>query len=197
MPAKAVVWRRDYFAQTISKILHEKGAARILAFACGHFREASSPNLDCTHPNLCIVAVDQDSESISIVERDYKHPSIQCKELSLKNLLKGGDSDIGKFDLLYAAGLYDYLNHEVASLLTRKLFSLTERDGKVVVSNFLSKHSGRSYMEAFMDWNLILRSEEEIRHLARAIPTGLVKNSKYLEDPYSCIGYLEIERGDV
>ena len=69
---------------------------------------------------------------------------------------------LGSFDLIYAAGLYDYLSHRIAVSLTRKCVQMLKPGGTFLFANYHNETPDEGYMEAFMDWSLILRTEAEI-----------------------------------
>jgi hypothetical protein len=78
---------------------------------------------------------------------------------------------LGGFDFVYAAGLYDYLNDKFGACFLQAMFELVKPGGKVWIANFLSDIADVGFMEAVMDWWLIYRTPEQIRALA-AGPAG-------------------------
>ena len=87
-----------------------------------------------------------------------------------------------QFDLIYATGLYDYLLDRVAQKLTRTLFRRLEPGGSLLIANFLPDIHSDGYMEAFMDWWLIFRSEAELLHVVDVIPdTSTTDISTFVE----------------
>ena len=103
-----------------------------------------------------------------------------------------GRLSLTNLHLAYAAGLYDYLAEPIATSLSAKLFSMLAPKGKLIVPNFLTTNHGRGYMESFMDWHLIVRSQVQIEQLAAAIPREEIAEQRYFEDPFGVVGYLEI-----
>lgn len=69
------------------------------------------------------------------------------------------------YDLVYCAGLFDYLSDRLIIRVTRYLFGLLGENGKLVVSNFTFNNPIRSWMTYVMDWELIYRSEEQFEAL--------------------------------
>ena len=49
-------------------------------------------------------------------------------------------------------------------------------------------------MEAYMDWHLFYRSEEEIRNFLRDTPSAEIASEIYWPDAAGCIGYVEAVR---
>jgi SAM-dependent methyltransferase len=88
-------------------------------------------------------------------------------EGSVRELLKG-DCSLGQFNFIYAAGLYDYLLEPVAIKLTQRCLSMLRPGGTFLFANFADSIQDAGYMEACMDWALLLRSEVEVRNIASA-----------------------------
>ncbi|MDF1862694.1 MAG: response regulator [Verrucomicrobiales bacterium] len=79
----------------------------------------------------------------------------------------------GDFDLVYCAGLFDYLSDRLIRKVIRYLHGRLRPGGRLVVSNFTVKNPIRSWMTYVMDWNLIYRSEEDFEKLVReSVPEG-------------------------
>jgi extracellular factor (EF) 3-hydroxypalmitic acid methyl ester biosynthesis protein len=68
-----------------------------------------------------------------------------------------------KYDLIYSAGLFDYLNHKTSVRLCENLKKILTPNGLLLVSNMRDKYSNPSvhFMEWAGDWNLIYRNEDE------------------------------------
>jgi extracellular factor (EF) 3-hydroxypalmitic acid methyl ester biosynthesis protein len=71
------------------------------------------------------------------------------------------------FDLVYCAGLFDYLSDRLIRKVIGYLYGRLRPGGRLVVSNFTVKNPIRSWMTYVMDWNLIYRSEEDFEELVR------------------------------
>jgi cyclopropane fatty-acyl-phospholipid synthase-like methyltransferase len=72
-----------------------------------------------------------------------------------------------EYDLIYSAGLFDYLDIRVASRLVANLRKLLKKDGKMVIANFGDKRNNSSagLMEWVTEWYLIYRNEAEFRKI--------------------------------
>jgi hypothetical protein len=76
--------------------------------------------------------------------------------------------NLGRFDFVYAAGLYDYLSHNVAVKLTQKCLQMLKPDGILLFANFAQGIFDDGYMETFMNWPLLLRSESDMWSIVNA-----------------------------
>lgn len=190
--AEAVRWRMKHLAGRIDSLQRSHGMVRCLSLACGHLREAEHSEA-IRQRKATIFAVDQDPRSLRVVSKNCSHLDVEPICTTLREVLNGNAS-FAHLQLAYAAGLYDYLSKPVATALTAKLFSMLDAGGVVIVPNFLNRNPVRGYMESFMDWNLVVRSREEIEELAAAIPGDEIAARHYYEDPFGVVGYLEITR---
>lgn len=135
--------------------------AEIFAVAAGHLREAEI----CTSlPAGRIkrwVALDQDPVSIEVMTARPSNGVVQPLNGSVLGLLRRS-YDLGTFDLVYASGLYDYLQDKTAVKLLQRLVEMVRPGGSLLFANFSDEITSDGYMETFMDWPLILRSEADM-----------------------------------
>jgi SAM-dependent methyltransferase len=98
---------------------------------------------------------------------------------------------LGTFDLVYSAGLYDYLEQPVAAALTAELTRLLRPGGKLLVANFARDFPTQAFMEAFMDWRLLDRSAAEVAALVRPASD---RQTAVVSHEDECVVYLHITR---
>ncbi len=139
------------------------------------------------------VALDQDPISVGTVARDFAGTSVEAVNGSVKSVL-GGRHALGTFDFVYAAGLYDYLPDAVAVKLTRKCVGMLRPGGTFLFANFSPETDVDGYMETFMNWALLLRSEHEMGLIAGESVTGADVKVSVWSGSNRSIVYCEIER---
>jgi SAM-dependent methyltransferase len=98
------------------------------------------------------------------------------------------------FDFVYAAGLYDYLPDAVAVKLTMKCVSMLKPGGTFLFANFSPETDVDGYMETFMNWALLLRSEREMGLIASESVTGADVKVSVWSGSNRSIVYCEIQR---
>ena len=109
------------------------------------------------------------------------------------HIIKGGFSE-QRFDFVYSAGLFDYLNDKLASKLIDKLYHSVSSGGTLLIPNFAPGLLEQGYMETFMDWKLIYRNEEQMIQLA--LDAGIDINNIHLyRDPMFNVIYMEMRKG--
>jgi SAM-dependent methyltransferase len=191
---RAVRFRKDLLAALIDRTAARVSGARVLAVACGHLREARRSTALEAGTIAELIAFDQDSRSLAVVARDFGHLHVRTEHGKIRDLITGRrGARLTGFDLVYAAGLYDYLPESAACQLTQSLFDRLQPGGTLLIANFLPGIRDRGYMETFMDWCLIYRTLDEIRALTRDLPEGRF-TSRAFTDPDSVIGFVEIVR---
>ena len=190
--AKAVRYRRQLLASLIDRAA-ERGEARVLAIAAGHLREVELSRAVQTGKLQEFVAFDQDEASLAVVAREYAHLGVQTMAGSVRHILSG-KANLGQYDFVYAAGLFDYLSGPVAAALTCRMFEMTRPGGLMLIPNFLTSVRDSGYMEAFMDWHLIYRNHADMRALAAALPQNSVADCQIFDDADDAITFLLVSK---
>jgi hypothetical protein len=194
--ARSVRYRRMLLADAIDRAAIATPQASILSLACGHLREVEWSNALATGGVGRLVAADQDELSLAAIRRDYcpTMSAIEPVACSVRDVLKGGGEKLGRFDLVYSAGLYDYLPKAVAEALTTRLFTMLNPGGRLLIGNFGSGLDETAFMEAVMDWPLIWRSPEAIADFGVQIAPALIAQTHVFADPTGTCWYLDITR---
>jgi SAM-dependent methyltransferase len=191
--ARAVRARRDMLAAHIDAAADRVHRPRILAVACGHLREAALSFAVRTGAVGALVAVAQDRESLAVVNDAYGTvPEIEVVPGTAGDLL-AGKLELSNFDLIYAAGLYDYLPDEPARALTTNLACRLAPGGRLLVGNLSPAPHVVGFMEALMDWPLVWRTQAQVAALAD-VQAGLVASCTSFVDATETIAYLELTR---
>jgi extracellular factor (EF) 3-hydroxypalmitic acid methyl ester biosynthesis protein len=93
---------------------------------------------------------------------------------------------LAQCDLIYSAGLYDYLDDKVAKKLSATLFDALKPGGRLVLTNFLKDTHDIGWGEAMMDWFLIYRDQADIeRSICRRYSKSPNRASAQLPVPNS------------
>lgn len=135
--------------------------AEILAVAAGHLRESGICRSLQNGRIKRWVALDQDPISVGTMTRDLSGSVVSPMNGSVLGLLRRSYK-FGRFDLVYASGLYDYLQEKTAVKLMQRLVEMLRPGGTVLFANFSDEITSDGYMETFMDWPLILRSADDM-----------------------------------
>ncbi|MBC3872477.1 hypothetical protein [Undibacterium flavidum] len=185
--SKAVRHRRRLIANTIDSICLDK-PANILSVACGHLREAEISNAVQSRSIGKFFALDQDIESLKIVESQYGRLGVTPVQCNVAKIIAGKiPEEINDFNFIYSAGLYDYLNEDIAVKLTKKFAKLLNKNGLILLANFLPFHQDAGFMECVMDWDLIYRTADNLKSILSKSGLSLVSCQN---DPTDSIAYV-------
>ena len=188
----SVQYRRQLLKSLIDDTVVTHEAGRILSVASGHARELEGSLVGSAFFRGEVVALDQDPLSCQEVARVHEVAPVQVVCRGVRDLISGPLADeLASFDLIYSAGLYDYLPDSMARRLTTRLLHMLRPGGRLLIANFVPGGSGRGYMELFMDWTLVLRSEADLRVLAEASGAAHVNT---FHDPHRNVVYAELLR---
>lgn len=164
----AVRERRDLLTRHVDEVASAcGGGAEILTIAAGHLREAAGSAALREGGIGRWIALDQDPQSVGSIIRDYAGTPVEAIDGSVRGLLTNAYK-LGRFDLAYAAGLYDYLPFGVAVKLTKKCMEMLKPGGTFIFANFAENIGVDGYMETFMNWALLLRSEADMWKIINA-----------------------------
>jgi SAM-dependent methyltransferase len=160
--------RRDLLTRYVDEIAAKTGPqTEVLAIAAGHLREANRSVALAEGRLKRWVALDQDPQSVGLIARDFQGTAVEAIDGSVRTVLTRGHK-LGKFDFIYASGLYDYLAHNVAVKLTKTCLQMLKPNGTFLFANYAEGNPDAGYWETFMDWVLLLRSEVDMWNIVNA-----------------------------
>jgi hypothetical protein len=191
--AHAIRSRLDRVAALIDRVAMENTSASILAVGCGHLREADRSSALQHRLVGRFLAIDQDPRSLTVVSNRYAELGISTLQCSVVELLKG-QNNFGKFHLIYAVGLYDYLAQGAACRLTEVLFDHLHPNGEIFVVNGLPGVPSSAYMETYMDWHIVYRTAEQLEATADGVPCDLIQGKEVFTDQENIFAFLWIKR---
>ena len=187
---ESVRWRATHLADLIDETYETKGEKiKVLSVASGRCRELAYVE-DTEMKIERFICLDQDEKSNEIVRKNYPHDFLYVLDESIMFLLKEGLGE-QKFDFIYSAGLFDYLEKKLAARLIQKMYKNLDEKGHMLIPNFAPGLFEQGYMETFMDWKLIYRTEEEMMELAELAGIEEGKVSLY-RDPMFNVIYMKM-----
>jgi extracellular factor (EF) 3-hydroxypalmitic acid methyl ester biosynthesis protein len=182
--------RRAVLAREIDHIAARRPRARVLSVACGHLREIEWSRA-ARQGDVSVTAIDQDRDSLDVVGRQYSRYDVSARPATIGDLLRRS-LRFSDLDLAYAAGLYDYLDDDVATALTATLFRMLRPDGALLLANFTPATRDAAFMEAIMDWHLVYRTPDALQALTSSIPPREIAAFEQFSDDNGHIAYLRV-----
>ena len=123
----------------------------------------NEPTLEFAETKLREIALEHSRKT----KMQFVHRSVH--EL-LKQALRAQNPPEEKYDLVYCAGLFDYLNDKVCSRLTQLFYRWLNPGGAVMVTNVHADQPVRGFMEHLQEWSLVLRNEQQMADLVPTHP---------------------------
>lgn len=186
-PAKSVRNRVAHLNKNLvsetARVARAGRRARILNVGCGPAKELQnfmqdsplSHEMDCT-------LVDFNQETLAhaggklnaLRGQQARRSRIATTNISVNQLLRRavrqGDMGLdGPFDLIYCAGLFDYLSEHTCRELVGLFYQNLEPGGLVVVANMDDSKPFRNFIEFVLDWQLIYRKAPDIARFASEV----------------------------
>jgi extracellular factor (EF) 3-hydroxypalmitic acid methyl ester biosynthesis protein len=93
---------------------------------------------------------------------------IQFVKRSVQQIVKEGGraaSNTPQYDLVYCAGLFDYLSDQVCLRLMNIFYEMVRPGGLLLATNVDVCNPMRNTMETLLDWHLIYRTSQQARKL--------------------------------
>jgi hypothetical protein len=189
---QSVRTRRAVLAREIDSVATGRPHARVLAVASGHLREIEWSRA-ARSGAVTFIALDQDAASLECIDRDYSRYPVSTRAATIGDLLRRAVR-LCDVDLAYAAGLYDYLDDDVARALTSSLFRMLAPGGRLLIANFTPATHDAAFMETFMDWRLVYRTAAQVRALAAGIPQADVAAIDQFCDENRHVAYMRVSK---
>ncbi len=184
--------RRRLLARWLDAAAERSKQAEVLVLASGHLRELELAQ--CADRLARVVALDQDPASITEMKRTHEgldtlFPVVaSIGRIIVKPLVHG------RFDLVYAAGLFDYLDDTTAKRLLSGMFTALKPGGRLLFANFCHDVVDYGYMDSFMDWRLLTRDEPEMRTLLDVLPAAEIANTFIFRGLNRAVVYAVVEK---
>ena len=174
--------RLTYLGEWIRTILGErngKGTVSLASVGCGPAREIVTllkeyPELG---KRLEVTLIDQDERAIRFCEKTLSHwiekTGIKMRFVreSISRILvaKRLPERLGRFDFIYSAGLFDYLNDKNFSSLSQVLYDALLPKGLMAIGNVAKGNPSQGIMEFVLEWFLLHRSKEDLVSLVSGL----------------------------
>jgi extracellular factor (EF) 3-hydroxypalmitic acid methyl ester biosynthesis protein len=199
---ESVKFRRPYLQQHLADLFKKEGLVSALAIASGPAVECQSLVKDSSQENLDrleLTLFDLDREALEHAQTKLyetamaQDKTVQCHFVndSVKAFLSSDYAMEGNYDLIYSAGLFDYLDQKTATVLVHKFFRLLSNRGKLVVGNFTKANQSKAFLTLLCHWKLVHRTPEEMTEWAKGLPDCTVRIET---DPGMNLAFVVIER---
>jgi len=161
---QAVRNRKDFFRKIFCE--HHKrhpDGFSVLNIASGPCRDVAEAvhDLNGGAKDISIHCVDNDKNAIAYAKELVGNTSSKVTiQWEVANAFKL-HTDC-KYDLVWSAGLFDYLDERYAVALIKRMWKWTKDGGTLIFGNFHPCNTSRNYMEWCGNWHLIHRTESDL-----------------------------------
>jgi hypothetical protein len=97
--------------------------------------------------------------------------NLRCVNTSIRTVMEVGLDD--SYDLIYSAGLFDYLNDRTVRRAAARLVERLTEGGTAIIGNFNTINPTRPFMELILDWPLFHRSADDLSWLFAGLGQGM------------------------
>ena len=203
--------RIHYLGEKLGKeslrVMVQRRDARVFNLGCGPAQEiqrflAEDELANYTHFTLA----DFNQETLEYTARilgnlkkqHERRGQIRMVERSVYQLLKEagriGDGEYPRcdqYDLIYCAGLFDYLSDQVCQQLMEVFYAMLLPGGLLIATN-VDDHPAKNQMECFLDWHLVHRNTDKMRSLSPKKSTP--ENVFIKRDPSGVNAFMEVRK---
>lgn len=160
----AVRNRKAYFQDLLGQHLERhSGTLEVLNVASGPARDVREFFMNRPEAAVRMDCVDMDANAIRYAQ-ELCSPWQSRMQFHHRNVLRFVPTQ--GYDLVWSAGLFDYLSDRIFVHVLKALMAITRPGGEVVIGNFSDYNPSRDYMELLGHWQLIHRSREALTALA-------------------------------
>jgi len=171
---RSIRGRHDFVRNELADLARASPSARILSVNNGYLREAAGFLSLSSLPEAEFIAFDRDPSNLAFIQREYDLPGLRTVRGSFRDLLSG-ETNLRKFDFIYALNLFDRLETFRARPLLAGLAAMLNPGGRILAANFAPELDDAAYLEAFLDCWPRYRSESELSELALDIPENSLR----------------------
>jgi hypothetical protein len=189
--AEAVRERSRHLTKAVHAVSQAAASPTVVSIACGHARELDqlpAETIDAVH----FWGVDQDGRSVEAARSRWPRCTFEIG--SVRAILQGS-ARLPECSLVYASGLFDYLDDRTAAILIKRMFASVRPGGRVLVANLTPANDEIAFMEAVMDWWMHYRDKEA---LADLIPLARIRAEECQSFSYTTsenrVAWLQIQR---
>lgn len=182
-PAQAhrnrVRWLGDRIAEVTARAIHSGKVARILSVGCGPAVEVQTfmrENEFANHARFTLIDFNQETieyarTALEVLGRQHQRQTqVQVIKKSVHQIMKEAGRSAQsaaehRHDLVYCAGLFDYLSDQSCRMLSNILYEWVAPGGLFITTNVDACNPRRLTMDYIMDWHLIYRRGDELAQL--------------------------------
>ncbi len=188
------------------RLVQSRRRVRVLNIGCGPAREIQNFMRDSAlSDRVDFTLIDFDSETLDYVRQKlheckkdfHRQTGVQTKKISVYDFLRKAKQDKPSpeeaYDLIYCAGLFDYLTMVTGQALIDLWFQWLAPGGLLLVANMNDSKPFRNFIEATLEWRLIYRNTDELLSL---VPERLLPVTRVVAEDTTVNMFLHIRKSE-
>jgi extracellular factor (EF) 3-hydroxypalmitic acid methyl ester biosynthesis protein len=173
---------QEHLFREVARVARAGRRCRVLNIGCGPAREVQyllQQSSVVDHADFTFV--DFNEETLTHVRHRFeelkrqhgRQANLETRKISVFQLLKRGahaghSGSVDSFDVIYCAGLFDYLADETCRSLVDLFYRSLKPGGLVMVANMKDEKPFRNFIESVLEWHLIYRDSRKMQTFAPA-----------------------------
>jgi extracellular factor (EF) 3-hydroxypalmitic acid methyl ester biosynthesis protein len=163
------------------RIAGSQALLRVFSLGCGPAHEIQqflaeselSDRLDAVLADFNSETLDHTRAALeSLRQRYHRRASLRLIQQSAQDCILEAERKVqtgrsAQYDLVYCAGLFDYLSDRLCRRLLGVLYNQLKPGGLLIATN-VDHHGARYEMECFLDWHLVYRNTADMAALVPA-----------------------------
>lgn len=173
--AKAVRGRRKFLRERLdilSRARAKKGdSTRIMNLACGPTRELFDFLATCDYSDhIVALNIDADLQALEYTNHTVNViPHSASIRLMNDNVVRWALGRIrhnfGLQDIIYSAGLADYLDDRILLALINRCYDHLDWGGTLIIGNFGNRNKHKTFLDQILQWKIIHRNAEDLQEI--------------------------------
>ena len=175
-----IIYLKQRLHEETERLAQQGRVARIFNLGCGPAQEIQNFLIDdplCDNADFLLL--DFNDETITNTSRELealrtrhrRRTGIKLEKRSVHQILKestrtGAGFEPASYDIVYCAGLFDYLSDRICRRLLEVFYDLVAPGGLLIATNVDSSNPSRNWMEYVLEWPLVYRDKEGFTKIA-------------------------------
>lgn len=175
-----IIYLKQRLHEETERMAQQGKVARIFNLGCGPAQEIQNFLVDdplCDNADFLLL--DFNDETITNTSRELealrtrhrRRTGIKLEKRSVHQILKestrtGAGFEPASYDIVYCAGLFDYLSDRICRRLLEVFYDLVAPGGLLIATNVDSSNPSRNWMEYVLEWHLVYRDKEGFAKIA-------------------------------
>lgn len=171
--ARAVRSRRTFLKERLESFCHHRAkegfTTRIMNLACGPTRELFDFLASCDYSDMIsVICIDADPKALEYTNHTVNViPHSASVRFMNDNVVRWAlgrlKHNFGFQDIIYSAGLADYLDDRVLLALINRCYEHLDWGGTLIIGNFGNRNEHKTFLDQILQWKIIHRSTEDLR----------------------------------